>query len=157
MRQVRDPLQLSARSRVQTNGFMAGGLRHAAVGRRRRAHGGDLSSRRRQTKLRDWCCGVRAHVPGVTGHPLAHAGASTKEIALVLHVSPYTVQDHLKSVFEKTGVRTRDELLLGSIGDPPEKYFSKRIPMAGGKMASRGRGLNRVRPLPGATAPAAPG
>jgi DNA-binding CsgD family transcriptional regulator len=38
-------------------------------------------------------------------------GHSTNEIAERLHVSPHTVHDHLKSIYEKTGVGTRGELV----------------------------------------------
>jgi DNA-binding CsgD family transcriptional regulator len=37
-------------------------------------------------------------------------GATTIQAAQRLEISPHTVNDHMKSIFEKTGARTRGEL-----------------------------------------------
>ncbi len=40
-------------------------------------------------------------------------GFSTAEIAAELHISAHTVQDHLKAIFDRVGVRSRRALIAG--------------------------------------------
>jgi DNA-binding CsgD family transcriptional regulator len=65
-------------------------------------------------------------------------GLDTEQIADVLAISPYTVQDHLKSIFDKVGVRSRKELvarlffthyfprIMSRIG--PDGWFADALP-----------------------------
>jgi DNA-binding CsgD family transcriptional regulator len=58
---------------------------------------------------------------GLTGRErqlvsLARGGLATTEVARALDISSYTVQDHLKAIFEKTGVHSRRELMSHFVG-----------------------------------------
>ncbi len=50
---------------------------------------------------------------------LATAGATTREIAQALHVSPRTVETHLAAVYRKLGVRTKAELRRREMAPTP--------------------------------------
>lgn len=107
-----DPLQLAARSRVQTRSGswlllygtpLAGGTNGRTAVILQPAAASDVAP-------------LIALAYGLTDREcqvvrLCMEGRSTKQIAKTLHLSPYTVQDHLKSIFNKTGVRTRYELV----------------------------------------------
>lgn len=74
----------------------------------------DESSASERLSLFARCTGLSAREAELLAH-LA-TGADTLDIAAQMFLSPHTVQDHLKSVFDKTGSRSRRMLLARALG-----------------------------------------
>jgi DNA-binding CsgD family transcriptional regulator len=82
---------------------------------------------------------------GLTGrerellHRLAR-GADTRQLAREMRLSPHTVQDHLKSVFAKTGSGTRGILLARALGTlrAPGGPEPRPVPGPGSQPVPRG-------------------
>jgi DNA-binding CsgD family transcriptional regulator len=112
LKEGEDPLTNAARSRVQTR-----------FGRWLLLYGTPLSGEAAgRTAVIIQPAGVHEVAPlialayGLTEREaqiaqLCTKGQSTQEMASSLSLSAYTVQDHLKSIFKKTGVRSRGELV----------------------------------------------
>jgi DNA-binding CsgD family transcriptional regulator len=77
---------------------------------------------------------IRLEAYGVTPREreiaiLLAQGLTNPEIARRLVLSPYTVQDHTKSLFEKTGVSSRQELVARVFLDEYLPQLAQRTPL----------------------------
>ncbi|MDQ6670736.1 MAG: LuxR C-terminal-related transcriptional regulator [Chloroflexota bacterium] len=135
-----DPLELAARARVQTKSgrwLLLYGTRLAGGAEGRIAVIIQPGAGRDVAPLVALAYGFSDREYQITR--LCMKGDSTKQIGQTLGLSPYTVQDYLKSIFDKTGVRSRGELVgqvflehyvprWEELPDSPPGWFAKATP-----------------------------
>jgi DNA-binding CsgD family transcriptional regulator len=152
LRAGQDPLELAARSRVQTRSgqwLLLYGTRLSGGADGRTAVIVQPASPHEVAPLVALAYGLSERECQITR--LCIKGQSTKEIAQALGVSPYTVQDHLKSIFDKTGARSRGELVgqiflehyvprWEELPDSPAGWFAKATPSLEAVAAAAGQG-----------------
>ncbi len=112
LRAGQDPLELAARSRAQTRSgrwLLLYGTRLSGEADGRTAVIIQPAAPQEVAPLVALAYGLSERECQITR--LCMKGQATKQIAQALGVSPYTVQDHLKSIFDKTGARSRGELV----------------------------------------------
>jgi DNA-binding CsgD family transcriptional regulator len=87
-------------------------------------------------------------------------GLTTAELAAQLAISPLTVQDHVKAIFDKVGVRSRRELAARIFADHYRPKMPRAGEVAGWRLLATSSGPSRrpavARP-PGRSRPARPG
>jgi DNA-binding CsgD family transcriptional regulator len=140
LRAGQDPLELAARSRVQTTSgrwLLLYGTRLSGGAEGRTAVIIQPATTHEVAPLIALAYSLSERECQITR--LCMKGQSTSQIAQALGVSPYTVQDHLKSIFDKTGARSRGELVgqiflehyvprWEEVPDSPAGWFAKTTP-----------------------------
>ena len=107
-----DPLELAARSRVRTRSgswLLLYGTRLSGAEEGCTAVIIQPATPREIAPVIAMAYGLSQRECHITA--LCIQGRSTKEMARVMSLSVYTIQDHMKSIFDKTGVRSRGELV----------------------------------------------
>jgi DNA-binding CsgD family transcriptional regulator len=140
LRAGQDPLELAARSRVQTRSgrwLLLYGTRLSGGAEGRTAVIIQPAAPHEVAPLVALAYGLSERECQITR--LCMKGRSTNQVAQTLGISPYTVQDHLKSIFAKTGARSRGELVgqiflqhyvprWEDVPDSPLGWFAKATP-----------------------------
>jgi DNA-binding CsgD family transcriptional regulator len=139
-----DPLEVGARSRVRTRSgswLLLYGTRLAGGADARTAVMIQPATPAAVAPLVTLAYGLSERESQVTR--LCMEGLSTRQMAHALALSPHTVQDHLKSIFAKTGARSRSELVgqiflehyvprWEDIEDVPVGWLAKASPIPAG-------------------------